>query len=217
MPLALGSLDRVVPGREGESVSSVETQGHPAGPEGGEQARGGSEQTRPEFERVTDVLGPLEQIVLAADQQIGSIQEQVDEESGEASTRIERRVREAALEQRGRVVKMREELTDAASRLATRFETMLDILDQAERQLSRQGLPEGEANGGREMRVTLTERRRVTISHEGPPSTAQQDSAPPPMIAAGKEVEPGKPGKEVEPGKRKGIRGWFRRRRGSAA
>src|SRR3954466_9199575 len=128
MPLALGSLDRVVPGPEGQSAESigsaekveaaerVEVQPQPDEAERAEQAR-------PEFERVTDVLGPLEQIVLAADQQIGSLQERVDSEGGEVSVRIQQRVSEAALEQRGRVLKMREELTGAATQLATRFET----------------------------------------------------------------------------------------------
>ncbi len=161
----------------------------------------------PEFDRVTDVLGPLEQIVLAADQQIGSIQQQVDAASSEASTRIENRVREAALEQRGRVIKMREELTDAASQLATRFETMLEVLDQAERQLARQGLPAAEAAQARETRVTVTERRRLTISHEGPPPLGGAGGGPPPLLAAEK----------PEPQRKTGIRGWFRRRRGSAA
>src|SRR3954454_515269 len=166
MPLALGSLDRVVPGPEGQSAESigsaenveaaekVEVQTQPDEAERAEEAR-------PEFERVTEVLGPLEQIVLAADHQIGSLQERVDAESSEVTSRIQSKVREAALEQRGRVLEMRAELTDAATQLATRFETMLDILDQAERQLASQA---GEAEPG--MRVTLTEKRRVTFSHE---------------------------------------------------
>ena len=39
-----------------------------------------AEQKPPMFERVTDVLGPLEHIVVAADQEIGSIQERVESE-----------------------------------------------------------------------------------------------------------------------------------------
>jgi hypothetical protein len=209
MPLALGSLDRVVPGPEGQSAESigsaekveaaerVEVQPQPDEAERAEEAR-------PEFERVTEVLGPLEQIVLAADQEIGSLQERVDAESGEVRSRIQTKVREGALEQRGRVVKMRAELTDAATQLATRFETMLDILDQAERQLASQAGESPEP----EMRVTLTERRRVTFSHEqtepGPPP-----SAAPPVLEA--------PAESEAPKKQKRIRGWFRRRKGSEA
>jgi hypothetical protein len=177
----------------------------------------GGKEARPEFERVADVLGPLEQIVLAADQEIGSLQHRVDDEAGDMSTRVDRRVREAALEQRQRVVEMKSELTDAASQLATRFETMLDILDQAERQLAMQGLPEGEADRGG-VRVTLTERRRVTISHEGPPSsepeTKQPESKPPPVVSASaKDAQ----AKDAPSGKRKGIRRLWRRVRGSSS
>ena len=196
----------------------------------------GGDAARPEFERVTEVLGPLEQIVLAADQEIGTLQQRIDTEADEMSTRIDRRVREAALEQRERVIKMRSELTDAASQLATRFETMLDILDQAERQLAMQGLPESEAAG---LRITLTERRRVTMSHEGPapgqaeiekstteqtptdqppteqPETTQPVSKPPPDIAAS--ATGASIGKDAATEKRKGIRGLWRRVRGSSS
>jgi hypothetical protein len=209
MPLALGSLDRVVPGPEGQSAESigsaenveaaekVEVQTQPDEAERAEEAR-------PEFERVTDVLGPLEQIVLAADQEIGSLQERVDAESGEVTRRIQGKVREAALEQRGRVVKMKTELTDAATQLATRFETMLDILDQAERQLASQAGESPEPG----MRVTLTERRRVTFSQE------QTESGPPPSAAPPVLEAPAEP---EAPKKQKRIRGWFRRRKGSEA
>jgi hypothetical protein len=243
MPLALGSLDRVVPGRESqkaeslgsaENVESAENiEGH-AETEKDDGAQGAglfestgkavepgegadpvepalprdeaqrAEEARPEFERVTEVLGPLEQIVLAADQEIGSLQERVDAESGEVTSRIQSKVREAALEQRGRVVEMRAELTDAATQLATRFETMLDILDQAERQLASQAGESPEAG----MRVTLTEKRRVTFSHEQTESGPPPSTAPPVLEA---------PAESEAPKKQKRIRGWFRRRKGSEA
>jgi hypothetical protein len=208
MPLALGSLDRVVPAPEGQSAESigsaenveaaekVEVQTQPDEAERAEEAR-------PEFERVTDVLGPLEQIVLAADHQIGSLQERVDAESSEVTSRIQSKVREAAREQRGRVLEMRTELTDAATQLATRFETMLDILDQAERQLASQA---GETEPG--MRVTLTEKRRVTFSHEQTESGPAPSAAPPVLEA---------PAEPEAPKKQKRIRRWFRRRKGSEA
>jgi hypothetical protein len=174
--------------------------------------QGSEEETRPQFERVTEVLGPLEQIVLAADQEIGTIQERVDSEGAEASTRIEKRVREAAMEQRRRVIEMRKELTNRASELATHFETMLNMLDQAERQLTLQGLPEGEpGDRAGEARITVTERSRLTISHEGPP-TEQASTKPPPVVSAQAKAASGQ--EKEEP---KGIRRLFRRFRGSAA
>jgi hypothetical protein len=218
MRTALGSLHDIVPGGEesAESVESVDAderdQHQVAAPDEPEavaaeeaQAEPRPEpQSRPEFDRVTDVLGPLEQIVLAADQQIGSLQERVDAEA-DVSARVDKRVREAAVEQRARVVKMREELTDAATQLATRFETMLDMLDQAERQLSIQA---------GDVRVKVTERGRMTISHE---QTTEAEAGtkpggkPPPAIEA-----PG-PEPDAPEQKGKGIRGWFRRFRGSDA
>jgi hypothetical protein len=209
MPLALGSLDRVMPGPEGQSAEGIGSEENMEAAERVDVERHAdeaerAEEARPEFERVTEVLGPLEQIVLAADQEIGSLQERVDAESGEVTSRIQSKVREAALEQRGRVVTMRGELTEAATQLATRFETMLDILDQAERQLAVQA---GESLE-RGMRVTLTEKRRVTFSQEQTES-GPAPSKPPPVLQAPTEAE--------APKKKKGIRGWFRRRRGSEA
>jgi hypothetical protein len=221
MRAALGSLPDIVPGGEesAKSVDSVEvSESDEARSEPAEEVEAASaepqpepregSQSPPEFDRVTDVLGPLEQIVLAADQQIGSLQERVDAESDDVSARVDQRVREAAIEQRTKVVKMREELTDAATQLATRFETMLDILDQAERQLSMQA---------GDVRVKLTERGRMTISHEqtieAQPKTeseAEPKSKPPPAIEA--------PVPEAASERQgKGIRGWFRRFRGSDA
>jgi hypothetical protein len=218
MRASLGSLQDIVPGGEesAERLESVEVE-EPAEarPEAEEEteaeatAEGSPEpqpeetQAAPEFDRVTEVLGPLEQIVLAADQEIGSLQERVDAESDDVSARIELQVREAAVEQRARVVQMREELTDAATQLATRFETMLDILDQAERQLSIQA---------GDVRVKVTERGRMTVSHEETSETGQDSKAPPVIEATRLPTEP-----EAPQAKQTGIRGWFRRFRGSDA
>jgi hypothetical protein len=224
MRASLGSLHDIVPGGEesAERLESVEVeepeeaQSDPTGeaetadadeisespqPDPEPQPQPEEPQPAPEFDRVTEVLGPLEQIVLAADNQIGSLQERVDAESDDVSTRIDEQVREAAVEQRARVVKMREELTDSATQLATRFETMLDILDQAERQLSIQA---------GDVRVKVTERGRMTVSHEET-TEAEPGSKPPPVIEATKAPEPD------APKAKKGIRGWFRRFRGSDA
>jgi hypothetical protein len=222
MRASLGSLHDIVPGGEesAERLESVEVE-EPAealpeaqeeteaeataegSPEPQPQPQPEQSEPAPEFDRVTEVLGPLEQIVLAADQEIGSLQERVDAESDDVSARIELQVREAAVEQRARVVQMREELTDAATQLATRFETMLDILDQAERQLSIQA---------GDVRVKVTERGRMTVSHEEPTETGP-GSKPPPVIEATR--LPDEP--ESPQAKQTGIRGWFRRFRGSDA
>jgi hypothetical protein len=202
MAAALDSLESIVPWHEGRGGFSAMTDPHPTTLEGGAEAA-------PEFERVTDVLGPLEQIVLAADQEIGSIQERVESETGEMSTHVDARVRQAALEQRARVLEMREALIGRASELATRFDAMLKILDQAERELAKQGLPEGEpSDSGAEIRVTLTERRRVTISQDQPPSAEAAAPGAPPLESA-KLSFPPKEGK--------GFRRWFRRFKRSAA
>jgi hypothetical protein len=202
MSPALDSLEAFVPWHEGRGASSAMTDPHPTTLEGGPEAA-------PEFERVTDVLGPLEQIVLAADQQIGLIQERVESETGEMSTDVDVRVREAALEQRNRILQMKEALTSRATELATRFDAMLKILDEAERELAKQGLPPGEPSAGvSEVRVTLTERRRMTISHDEPPA-AELDAPGPPPLESSKLSSP--------PKEQKGIRRWFRRFKRSAA
>jgi hypothetical protein len=172
----------------------------------------GDAEAAPEFERVADVLGPLEEIVLAADQEIGSIQGRVDSESDEVSTRVDERVREAAMEQRNRILQMREALTSRATELATRFDAMLKILDQAEHELAKQGLPEGApGDSASDLRVTLTERRRLTISHDEPLSTEPDAPGPPPIESSTLSFPP----KEDEDGK--GIRRWLRRFKRSAA
>ena len=121
----------------------------------------------PEFDRVADVLGPLEQIVLAADQKLGTIQQQVSSEAGESAAEVDRRVRQSALEQRQRVAELRGELTQRVTELAGRFDALLSVLDQADQQLA------GFAGEPADVSVTVTERQRVQISHE-----AQQAAAP---------------------------------------
>jgi hypothetical protein len=204
MALALDSLDAIAPWQEGRGASSAMTDPQPTTLEDGAEAA-------PEFERVAEVLGPLEQIVLAADQEIGSLQDRVESTTDEMSTRVDVRVREAAMEQRNRILEMREALTSRATELATRFDAMLKILDQAERELAKQGLPPGEpADGASDVRVTLTERRRVTISHDEPQPETPDAAGPPPLESP----ELSFPQQEQE---QKGIRRWFRRFKRSAA
>jgi hypothetical protein len=208
MAPALDSLEAIAPWHEGRGASSAMTDPQPTTQP---TTLEGDAEAAPEFERVTDVLGPLEQVVLAADQEIGSIQERVEDETGEMSTQVDVRVREAAMEQRNRVLQMREALTSRATELATRFDAMLKILDQAERELAKQGLPEGQTgDGASDVRVTVTERRRVTIAHDEPPSAKPDAPGPPPLESPNLNLQP----KEEEG---KGIRRWFRRFKRSAA
>ncbi len=152
------------------------TESHPTTWEGDAEAA-------PQFERVSDVLGPLERIMLAADEEIGSIQQRVESEAGEMSEEVDERVRKAALEQRGRILKIREALTSSATELATRFDAVLKILDQAERHFAIQARIEPEpsqaGNGVGEVRVTVTERQKVTIAHDHGPQPQQPPPAKP--------------------------------------
>jgi hypothetical protein len=163
----------------------------------------GGAESPPEFDRVADVLGPLEQIVLAADQRLGSIQQQVAAQAGETNVEVERRVREAALDQRRQVAELRKALTDRVSELAGRFDSLLSILDEADRALA---IASGESTG--DVRVTLTERQRLEIAHEEPSAegvaavAATASGAPP--SAAG-------PEEDSKPRKEKGFRRFFRR------
>jgi hypothetical protein len=160
----------------------------------------GEAESPPEFDRVADVLGPLEQIVQAADQRLGSIQKQVSAQAGETHVEVERRVREAAVEQRRQVAELRQALTERVSELAGRFDSLLSILDEADRSLA---IASGEPAAG-DVRVTVTERQRLEISHEQPPAeaAATPQGAPPSAASAGE---------APEPRKEKGIRRFFRR------
>ncbi len=135
----------------------------------------------PQFDRVADVLGPLEQIVLAADQELGTIQRQVVSKTGESAAEIERRVRESALEQRQRVAELRGELTQRVTELAGRFDALLAVLDEADRELA------GWAGEPADLSVTVTERQRVQISHETPPAGRGTRGAPGCSAAPGRE------------------------------
>ena len=192
MPEAPDSLGSVGPPPGGGGSETGMTEGKPT-------RTGADVDAPPEFDRVADVLGPLEQIVLAADQRLGSIQQQVAAQAGETNVEVERRVREAAVEQRQQVAELRKALTERVSELAGRFDSLLSILDEADRALA---IASGEPGG--DVRVTVTERQRLEISHEQPPAeaAATPPGAPPSAAPAG---EAPKPRKE------KGIRRFFRR------
>jgi hypothetical protein len=184
----------------------------------------GVEESPPHIERVTKVLGPLEEVVLAADQRLGSIQQQVSTQTGEASAEVDRRVSEAAIEQRQRIAQLRGDLTDRATELGARFEAIFKLLDEVDRDLA---LRSGDRSAG--VSVTVTERQRVQISHEEPDASAAQaapQSAAPavsPPAAPGAPPVPGAPpgqpnplAETSTPRKESGIRRWFRSKRTSA-
>ena len=182
----------------------------------------GVEENPPQIERVATVLGPLEEVVLAADQRLGSIQQQVSTQTGEASAEVDRRVSEAAIEQRQRIAELRGDLTDRASELGARFEAIFKLLDEVDRDLA---LRSGDRSAG--VSVTVTERQRVQISHEQPAAAAAPAAAPPqntPPPAQGAPPSPGAPpgqpnplAETSTPSKESGIRRWFRRSKRSSA
>jgi hypothetical protein len=206
------SLEAVDPWQDGSGLTSAMMEGQPK-VEGQPKALEGGVESPPEFDRVADVLGPLEQVVLAADQQLGSIQQRVSSEAGEMSAQAEQRIREASDEQRRRIAEVRGELTDRVSELATRFDAMLTVLDEVDRTLAVQGgWSDGATDRGSDVRVTVTERHRVEISHEEPAAGEQEAEASPASVAPPGET-PVPPRKETK----KGIRRWFRRSKRSSA
>lgn len=214
------SLEAVDPWQDGSGLTSAMMEGQPKVEDQPKALEGGVE-SPPEFDRVADVLGPLEQVVLAADEQLGSIQQRVSNEAGEMSAQAEKRIREASDEQRRRIAELRAELTDRVSELATRFDAMLTVLDEVDRTLAIQGgWSDGPPDRGSDMRVTVTERHRVEISHEESPADEQESDAPresdaPPASVPPPFDSPVAPQKEKK--KKKGIRRWFRRSKGSSA
>ncbi len=208
MSQALDSLEGIWPSPRGSGTTSSMTDPKPVELEG-------VEESPPQIERVADVLGPLEQVVLAADQKLGSIQQQVSTQTGEASAEVERRVREAAVEQRRRVAELRNDLTARASELGARFEAIFKLLDEVDRDLAVR------AGDGTAVSVTVTERQRVQISHEPAAGEPAAASAPPAQAPPSSQTAP--PGQAnplmetSKPRKEKGIRRWFRRSKRSSA
>ena len=183
------------PGGRGPTSPMTEPQPQQASPEGGEVVP-------PQFDRVAEVLGPLEQVVLAADQRLGAIQQQVSVQAGEESAHIERRVREAAAAQRQRIANLRQELTSRRSEVSSRFDTILQLLDEVDRDLA--------LRAGAEVQVALTERQTVEIAHEVPPATGLTPAAavaPPPAPPAAAPAAATAPA----PPKEGRLARWFRR------
>jgi hypothetical protein len=157
MPEAPDSLGSAGPPPPGGVSGMSMTEGKPI-------KSGAETDAPPEFDRVADVLGPLEQIVLAADQQLGTIQQEVAVQAGDSAAEIDRRVRETAAEQRRRVAELRGELTNRVTELAGRFDALLGVLDEADRELA------GWAGEPAAVNVTVTERQRVQLPPKSDPS-----------------------------------------------
>ena len=145
----------------------------------------------PRSKRVAEVLGPLEQVVLAADQKLGSIQQQVSTQTGEASAEVERRVREAAVEQRRRIAELREELTDRASELGARFEAIFKLLDEVDRDLA---LRAGDGTAGvqrdRDRTPASPDLSRATGGRVAGGSTPGQAAPPSQSVPPAQETNP---------------------------
>lgn len=169
----------------------------------------------PQFDRVAEVLGPLEQVVLAADQRLGTIQQQVSVQAGEEAAQIERRVREAAATQRQRIAELRGELTDRRSELSARFDAILSLLDEVDRDLALRA-----GQGSPDLAVTLTERQTVEVAHDLPtqPNLAAPPAAQPFGVPG---APPGTPpaaaAQPVKPAKENRFSRWFRRSKRSSA
>jgi len=149
----------------------------------------------------------IERILLATEERLEAIRADASRAAGELGSDTERRAREMALERRDRVARMRDELTASAAGLAVRFEAMLDMLEAAERELSRQaGEPEPvrderERHWSRALRLTLRERQRVTFSEDVPPEL-REDLFPEPQPSPSADEPPPRP---------KRRRRWWRR------
>ncbi len=207
------SLEAVDPWHDGSGLTSTMMEGQPKVEDQPKALEGGVD-SPPQFDRVADVLGPLEQVVLAADQQLGSIQQRVSSEAGEMTAQAEQRIREASDEQRRRIAELRAELTDRVSELATRFDAMLTVLDEVDRTLAIQGGWSEGADRGSDMRVTVTERHRVEIAHEEPAADEPEPAAAPTSVAPPADSPVASP---KDKKKKKGKRRWFRRSKGSSA
>jgi hypothetical protein len=201
MAQAPDSLEEIWPSRPGGGKASPTPDPQSQAQAGAGQ---GSEVSPPQFDRVAEVLGPLEQVVLAADQRLGTIQQQVTVQAGEEAAHVERRVREAAVAQRQRIADLRGELTGRRTEVTARFDAILQILDEVDRDLARRA---GVEPSG--VQVTLTERQRVEVAHEAP--TAAHPVAPPAAQPAAATAA-GAPA-QAQPQQRKEGRlsRWFRR------
>lgn len=191
-------------------MTEPQPQPQPQAPEGGEV-------TPPQFDRVAEVLGPLEQVVLAADQRLGTIQQQVSTQAGEEAAHVERRVREAAAAQRQRIADLKQHLTARKSDISARFDAMLNLIDEVDRDLALRAGP---------AQVTLTERQTVQIAHDVPqapgfatapatqvppaPGQAPVAAAQPPAVPAAGQAPAG-----AEAQKQGRFSRWFRRKRSS--
>jgi hypothetical protein len=204
MPQAPDSLEEIWPTRETRRQRTSMTEAQPETLEGGAVSP-------PQIDRVAEVLGPLEQVVLAADQELGSIQQQVSVQEGEEAAHVERRVREAAVAQRKRLGDLRGEMTDRRSEITARFDAILALLDEVDRDLA--------TRAGADVRVTLTERQRVEIAHDVPPATgyAPAPPAPPAALGAPPNVPVAPAPESAKPRKERGFARWFRRSKRSSS
>lgn len=196
MSQAADSLEEIWPSPGGSGTTSQMNEPQPTTAENAPQAP-------PQFDRVADVLGPLEQVVLAADQRLGSIQQLVTTEATEASAEIERRVREAAVEQRRRIAELRQQLTQRSSDVTARFDAIFKLLDDVDRDLAlRAGEQPAAPQPVAEPVAAAPAQPLATATGESP--AAAQSAAPP--------VAPPQPAAQAaEPPKEKGLRRWFRR------
>ena len=169
-----------------------------------------------------DAMSPLDRIVLVTERELAAIEERTEAEAQKMSGRTDRHVREMALDRRRQLILLRAELIDRVTALAMRFEGLLELLDSADAELSRLiGDEEAAAiDDGRtddQVKVTVSERRRMTFSHDvsGPPMP------PTPMPQQSQTAEPRRvmPSGAADKGHANESRwaSWWRRLRRGAA
>ncbi|MEK6277121.1 MAG: hypothetical protein AABM29_03800 [Actinomycetota bacterium] len=160
-----------------------------AGEPGAEDAAAG----RPGAEDANDdAMSPLDRIVLVTERELAAIEQRAEAEAERMSGRTDRHVREMARDRRRQLILLRAELIDRVTALAIRFEGLLEVLDSADAELNRvigddeNDFSDDQDGAENQIRVTVSERRRMTISHDlsdaplPPTPMPQQSMAPEP-------------------------------------
>jgi len=101
----------------------------------------------------------------STESEVASILRAAEQDAARMAAESERRVEHQLAERREELARLRQALTERASVLAVRFETILDLLEDAEAELGGERDP-SETERVRAIRMTLRERHRISFSHE---------------------------------------------------
>lgn len=125
----------------------------------------------------------------ATEEQVAAVLGEAERSAAELASETELRARHETSERRQDLARLRRELTDSASALALRFEGILDLLEDAERELARCAGERPPPWRGRDdrveaVRLTVRERRRITFAQEATaPGTVEGSPARAPLGA----------------------------------